>query len=1168
MAIRVLIINRQLAFSVALKQALERTGAFDVHPFTTADAAVEYLQSHPQDVALLDFSSVAPNGASVVEALRRIQPGLALVASPQQSAGVMSTLQLQESIDPPFSARDVIPLLNRAVEQARQLDVDLTTRQLDEPSMLVPPTRPSGATLSGAGRTGADIPKQGDSAAPDRSRRLRPGEISDEQIRPYMYSTDLFKQRQEEAGTGAERRRPGEISEEDLKALRSTDIFKQPASEASEEQRQGSVDYSTDELRAPSTDSLRVPQSEGSGNLPPLERPTRRRTKPLESDTGDSGAPIAADPPTNVRPGEFSEQDLLNLALNRGALNEASDATPQTMRFADQAEGADAYRISTDIFKDNAEGTSALSAEDAAAMWEQLTREDTPVQPMSAVDIPSFLEASFEFESFDLDPDAATDTPVPVIDGIPAAAPSIADLLAAAEEEIHLPDEDEPYPGTPRSATDILATDIEEIELPNVEESFDFEAEDVFADDDILEQQYQVEGLFSESGEYPRISTQETSNARETSVGSEIQDEFEPPVLPEEMIAAWGQVQPPEDEPVFTEATPEDDPQNEMIDAGVAQLEALAEEIRRARESERFSVPPPPYQVRDATFEKLAAEEPPMPADQANNDTVGDLYDSVHDPGFQSVLQILRGEEVPESPQTSGDEAVASIDAELPPDPTIGTRSRLPIAGGIDQPTITQSEIDEIFSSFSRREVPRDAFSFEDVSIPSDSDSTPAQLILESALDESTPADTFSLPALIASIERQLEQHKPSVRPLPSWQRDETELRDDKYVREPDFLAGVIQEVDSLPQLDEVADTYGDATTFAGNLVEAAEDMETEYIPVHPTRPRSVPEMDWSIEPPITEEDTDGFTKPLEEMPAASELPPLEDQEPEFSTEFERLAAFNFGEIDEQEATPPMGMPAIQDPYITQIALSLTQVSLEEVAGAILTRENEVIAFAGRMGRSDIDEIRAAINDIWDTRSDQANIRFITLPSSGRDYMLYTRKTVNDLRLSLVFSNTTPLRDIRKQGKRLTEALMAVPEPAADGGAPAIDAAIRAAAQSDVRGVFTYVWMLRDPAQKLNNVVARAIETGMSVQLKERNWQILDLQVRDECVYLLADVPGEVPPYEVVRDLKRRAAEIARKQNPALGHQNLWADSYLVVAPGRELDEDEIQQFISFERMS
>jgi hypothetical protein len=64
-----------------------------------------------------------------------------------------------------------------------------------------------------------------------------------------------------------------------------------------------------------------------------------------------------------------------------------------------------------------------------------------------------------------------------------------------------------------------------------------------------------------------------------------------------------------------------------------------------------------------------------------------------------------------------------------------------------------------------------------------------------------------------------------------------------------------------------------------------------------------------------------------------------------------------------------------------------------------------------------------------------------------------------------------------------------------------------------------------------------------------------------------AEVPGEEPAFRMIRDLKRRSAEIARAQNGTIQPDSLWADSYLIVTPGRALDIEEIQQFINFERM-
>ena len=136
MATRVLIINRQLVFAVTLKQALEQTGTFDVHPFTTADAAFEYLRDHPQDVALVDFTLPGRSGAKVIQQLRGIQTDLAVIISPRQpdADALMNTLRLQGMIDMPFGARDVIPLIEQALEQIQQIPLDrVAEAQSDEP---------------------------------------------------------------------------------------------------------------------------------------------------------------------------------------------------------------------------------------------------------------------------------------------------------------------------------------------------------------------------------------------------------------------------------------------------------------------------------------------------------------------------------------------------------------------------------------------------------------------------------------------------------------------------------------------------------------------------------------------------------------------------------------------------------------------------------------------------------------------------------------------------------------------------------------------------------------------------------------------------------------------------------------------------------------------------
>jgi REP element-mobilizing transposase RayT len=117
------------------------------------------------------------------------------------------------------------------------------------------------------------------------------------------------------------------------------------------------------------------------------------------------------------------------------------------------------------------------------------------------------------------------------------------------------------------------------------------------------------------------------------------------------------------------------------------------------------------------------------------------------------------------------------------------------------------------------------------------------------------------------------------------------------------------------------------------------------------------------------------------------------------------------------------------------------------------------------------------------------------------------------------------------------------------------------------RTPYACVWLLNDPRAHLDATVSQAISAGLNIQMREKQWVMQTLQVHEDYVYVLADVPGEEPAYQIVRELKRRAAELAHAQNRAYPTDGLWADSYLVVTPGRELDVEEIQQFINFERM-
>ncbi|NDJ61849.1 MAG: hypothetical protein GYB67_12035, partial [Chloroflexi bacterium] len=641
-------------------------------------------------------------------------------------------------------------------------------------------------------------------------------------------------------------------------------------------------------------------------------------------------------------------------------------------------------------------------------------------------------------------------------------------------------------------------------------------------------------------------------------------------------------------------------------------MDSVLGEIEKARRQLEAAMPlesdDPDDEASRTAFQQLAADEPPIPSLEESG-TVTDLMTGVTDSSFQNVLSILRGE-VP-LPPTDGVVSVPQGDLE---DAFEGYYQDNAAQG---QESGERFEASDLLDAT----VPHRPASDEGTQpqrLPPETDDTLdsilARVILETALEDSEPSEPFSLEELVRNIEQKLPQDRRKVQPLPSWIREVRQrLRDDAaFVREPDFLPDDLPEFDvpddqatrlsgaqtppadisnqETSQLNEAGfpeapwlqlpdEAYEETPVMPafdpalGDTASGDAPDETAWPPATETadsgavgvddsanpwdQPLTLPEF----EPPFDTEDT-ADSAPVE---AAVEEPPTL---PEFDSVYEH-AAFQLGETAPTPESEPFVAPAHHDdPYLAQLALSLTDVSLELTAEAtLLTRADAIVAFAGAMEHADVEELRDLIAGQWETDHGEARIRFVTLMGSGREYMLYSRRTEDDFTLSLVFAGATSLRDIRKQARRLIDALQAVPEQIAQ---TAVEIPpYRDMEPEDVGPLtpYAYVWMLRDPNGQLDDAMQQAISSGLGVQLRELAWEIDQLQVQEDFVYLLARVPGDTPPYMQIDDLKARAAALVHAQNDHMDPAALWADSYLIVTPGRPLDVEEIQQFINFERM-
>ncbi len=262
----------------------------------------------------------------------------------------------------------------------------------------------------------------------------------------------------------------------------------------------------------------------------------------------------------------------------------------------------------------------------------------------------------------------------------------------------------------------------------------------------------------------------------------------------------------------------------------------------------------------------------------------------------------------------------------------------------------------------------------------------------------------------------------------------------------------------------------------------------------------------------------------------------------------------------------------VEDPYIRQVAIVMTQTMTELTAEAtLLTRDNAIVAYSGALQPDDLKALRHAINDDWTAEQNKSRLRFLTLPNSSRHFMLYSKGTLDDLTLSLVFAGSQSLSAINRQGDRMLQAMAQV--PVADVKTEAEDSDIKpmlsvanvpdSAARSTQ--ALTFVWLVADPATPLSQNVAKQLVFWLEVQLNNLGWTVRRIDVHQDFVYLIADIPEGAAPDKIAKDLMARSERIARLEDQSLP-QELWADAYLVLQPGRDLDMRELQGFLSFVR--
>ncbi|MCY3797259.1 MAG: hypothetical protein OXG84_05595 [Chloroflexi bacterium] len=401
--------------------------------------------------------------------------------------------------------------------------------------------------------------------------------------------------------------------------------------------------------------------------------------------------------------------------------------------------------------------------------------------------------------------------------------------------------------------------------------------------------------------------------------------------------------------------------------------------------------------------------------------------------------------------------------------------------------------------------------------LPSTEESYPEQgeefgNMLSALLDESTQLENLTLESLFDTTRELPGALGDGV--VPAWLR-ETE----KFIREPGFLSEMAEMAESLPPLEPSVE--GGATTAPAAVSGAT----------------------------------------VEEAAVSRETDSTDETEKSGIAEGRLQTEADAGPLHDSSSAPLWSRN--DDPLLVQLAVTVTQMMTELTADAtVLTRDNRIVAFSGEMPLEKFRALRQIIGDDWAAESSQSRIRFIKLPESAMDYMLYSRASVGDFTLTMVFAGGRQLRDIRRQGDRMLRALDA--SPVSDLAQTETEAA-ETPAESDSRQPFAFVWLVDDPARLLRQPVAEQLVFWLEVQLNNLNWEIKRLDVHQDFIYLCADVPGRDSPDALVRTVMDRARQIACSEDNSLPAE-LWADAYLVLQPGRDMSDRELQRFLQFAR--
>lgn len=228
---------------------------------------------------------------------------------------------------------------------------------------------------------------------------------------------------------------------------------------------------------------------------------------------------------------------------------------------------------------------------------------------------------------------------------------------------------------------------------------------------------------------------------------------------------------------------------------------------------------------------------------------------------------------------------------------------------------------------------------------------------------------------------------------------------------------------------------------------------------------------------------------------------------------------------------------------VSKAAQQLTRLTLESSAqAALITRENELWAYAGQLSRDAAQELVTSIQRYWDRENDSDLLRFIRLQSTEAQHILYARKLSNSMILALVFDGETSFSTIRTQAGKLVKNL--AEEPMEDTGQVHIPVQPAAAAVATPAPAVSEEFLASEPGEEEEDLppISELLgEVPPPIPTKQQTIPVAGLPwehpapVAQEAPRLAVDEPKTEPPHTLTSPL---AVQFSHESSPPVRRES------------------------------